>query len=45
MSVRILEMVREKAVGDKEIISYINNQLKGTLDELGISTPEELGLN
>ncbi|XP_065673037.1 cytochrome c oxidase subunit 5A, mitochondrial-like [Hydra vulgaris] len=45
MSVRILEMVREKAAGDKEIISFINNQLKGTLDELGISTPEELSLN
>ena len=44
MSVRILEMIRDKACGDKEIYNYILQQCRGTIDELGLSTPEELGI-
>ena len=44
MSVRILEMIRDKACGDKEIYNYILQQCRGTIDELGCSTPEELGI-
>ena len=44
MSVRILEMVRDKACGDKEIYNYVLQQCRGTIDELGASTPEELGI-
>ena len=44
MSVRILEMIRDKAVGDKEIYNYILQQCRGTIDELGCSTPEEIGI-
>lgn len=44
MAVRILEAVKEKAAGDQKIYSYIIDGVKPTLEELGISTPEELGL-
>ncbi|KXJ28819.1 cytochrome c oxidase subunit 5A, mitochondrial [Exaiptasia diaphana] len=44
MSVRILEAVKDKAVGNKEIYSYILQECKPVIEELGISTPEELGL-
>ena len=44
MSVRIIEMIRDKACGDKEIYNYILQQCRGTIDELGLSTPEELGI-
>ena len=44
MTVRIFEMIKDKAVGDKEIYNYILQQCKPTIDELGLSTPEELGL-
>merc|ERR1712002_68019 len=45
MTVRIFEMIKQKAAGDKEIYNYILQQVKPTIDELGLSTPEELGLN
>ena len=44
LAVRILEAVKEKAAGDPKIYSYIMEAVKPTLVELGISTPEELGL-
>ena len=44
MAVRILEAVKEKAAGDKRIYTYIVGAVKPTLDELGLNTPEELGL-
>lgn len=44
MTVRIFEMVKDKACGDKEIYNYILQQCKGAIDELGLNTPEELGL-
>ncbi|XP_003386898.1 PREDICTED: cytochrome c oxidase subunit 5A, mitochondrial-like [Amphimedon queenslandica] len=44
MAIRILEAVKEKAAGNKEIYSYIIKEIKPTLDELGLNTPEELGL-
>ena len=44
MAIRILEAVKEKAAGSDEIYSYIIKEVRPTLDELGIDTPEELGL-
>ena len=44
MAIRVLEAVKEKAAGNQTIYTYIMNGVKPTLDELGISTPEELGL-
>lgn len=44
MSVRILEAVKDKAVGNKEIYNYILQECRPVIEELGISTPEELGL-
>ncbi|XP_018414431.1 PREDICTED: cytochrome c oxidase subunit 5A, mitochondrial [Nanorana parkeri] len=44
-SVRILEAVKDKAGPHKEIYPYIIQELRPTLDELGIPTPEELGLD
>ncbi|XP_078006932.1 cytochrome c oxidase subunit 5A, mitochondrial isoform X1 [Phascolarctos cinereus] len=44
-AVRILEVVKDKAGPHKEIYPYIIQELRPTLDELGISTPEELGLD
>jgi cytochrome c oxidase subunit 5a len=44
MAVRILEAVKQKAAGDAKIYSYIMGEIKSTLDELGLKTPEELGL-
>uniref|UniRef100_G3WTM6 Cytochrome c oxidase subunit 5A, mitochondrial n=1 Tax=Sarcophilus harrisii TaxID=9305 RepID=G3WTM6_SARHA len=44
-AVRILEAVKDKAGPHKEIYPYIIQELRPTLDELGISTPEELGLD
>lgn len=45
MAIRILEAVKDKAAGDATIYSYIIESVKPTLEELGISTPEELGLD
>lgn len=44
MAIRILEAVKEKAAGSEEIYSYIINEVRPTLEELGLNTPEELGL-
>ncbi|XP_053320600.1 cytochrome c oxidase subunit 5A, mitochondrial [Spea bombifrons] len=44
-AVRILEAVKDKAGPHKEIYPYVIQELRPTLDELGISTPEELGLD
>ncbi len=44
MGIRILEAVKEKTAGNDEIYSYIIKEVQPTLDELGINTPEELGL-
>ena len=44
LTTRILEMVKMKcAANEKELWPYMLQELKPTLDELGISTPEELG--
>ena len=45
MAIRILEAVKDKAAGDATIYKYIIESVKPTLDELGVSTPEELGLD
>lgn len=44
LTVRIFESVKSKAAGSQEIYSYILQELKPTMEELGLSTPEELGL-
>ena len=44
MAVRILEAVKEKGAGSKEIYNYILKEIKPTMDELGLPTPEELGI-
>ncbi|XP_017672345.1 cytochrome c oxidase subunit 5A, mitochondrial [Pipra filicauda] len=44
-TVRILEVVKDKAGPHKEIYPYVIQELRPTLSELGISTPEELGLD
>ncbi|XP_060932250.1 cytochrome c oxidase subunit 5A, mitochondrial-like [Limanda limanda] len=44
-AVRILEAVKHKAGPHKEIYPYLIQELKPTLDELGVSTPEELGID
>ena len=44
MGVRVLEAVKDKAAGNNDIYNYILQQCKPTIEELGISTPEELGL-
>uniref|UniRef100_A0A2R8P7Z2 Cytochrome c oxidase subunit 5A, mitochondrial n=1 Tax=Callithrix jacchus TaxID=9483 RepID=A0A2R8P7Z2_CALJA len=44
-TVRILEAVKDKAGPHKEIYPYVIQELRPTLNELGISTTEELGLD
>uniref|UniRef100_A0A8C3RNN3 Cytochrome c oxidase subunit 5A, mitochondrial n=1 Tax=Chelydra serpentina TaxID=8475 RepID=A0A8C3RNN3_CHESE len=44
-AVRILEVVKDKAGPHKEVYPYVIQELRPTLNELGISTPEELGLD
>uniref|UniRef100_A0A4X2KM05 Cytochrome c oxidase subunit 5A, mitochondrial n=2 Tax=Vombatus ursinus TaxID=29139 RepID=A0A4X2KM05_VOMUR len=44
-AVCVLEVVKDKAGPHKEIYPYIIQELRPTLEELGISTPEELGLD
>lgn len=46
LAVRFLESVKDKAgsYADK-IYPYILEEIRPTLDELGINTPEELGYN
>lgn len=44
MAVRVLEAVKQKACGNQKIYSYILEEIRPTLDHLGLKTPEELGL-
>ncbi|KAJ4938146.1 hypothetical protein JOQ06_002772 [Pogonophryne albipinna] len=44
-AIRILEAVKDKAGPHKDIYPYLIQELKPTLEELGISTPEELGID
>lgn len=44
MAVRILEAVKEKAAGNQDVYSYVMGAVKPTLEEIGLRTPEELGL-
>ncbi|XP_076842266.1 cytochrome c oxidase subunit 5A, mitochondrial-like [Brachyhypopomus gauderio] len=44
-AVRILEAVKDKSGSHKEIYPYVIQELRPTLTELGISTPEELGID
>ncbi|XP_055147277.1 cytochrome c oxidase subunit 5A, mitochondrial-like [Symphalangus syndactylus] len=44
-AVGILEAVKDKAGPHKEIYPYVIQELRPTLNELRISTPEELGLD
>ena len=37
--------LKDKAGGNKNIYPYMLQELRPTLDELNISTPEELGLD
>lgn len=43
LAVRYLEAVLRKAENKKEIVDYLMNEVRPTLNELGISTPAELG--
>ncbi|KAI6656743.1 Cytochrome c oxidase subunit 5A, mitochondrial-like [Oopsacas minuta] len=43
-AIRVLESVKLKAGGNPEIYDYVIQELKPTLTELGIPTPEELGV-
>jgi len=43
LTMRILEAVRFRAQINKDIYPYVLKEIKPTLDELGISTPEDLG--
>jgi len=44
-AIRILEAVKDKSGPHKDIYPYLLQELKPTLSELGISTPEELGID
>ncbi|XP_040018924.1 cytochrome c oxidase subunit 5A, mitochondrial [Gasterosteus aculeatus] len=44
-AVRILEAVKDKAGPHKDIYPYLIQELKPTLEELSIPTPEELGID
>ena len=44
-AVHILEVVKDKAGAHKEIYPYVIQEFRPTLNELGISTLEELGLD
>ncbi|KAJ8272272.1 hypothetical protein COCON_G00111310 [Conger conger] len=44
-AIRILEAVKNKSGSHKDIYPYVIQELRPTLDELGISTPEELGID
>merc|ERR1712117_860233 len=45
LTTRILEITEQKSQINKEIWPYMIQELKPTLDELGILTPEEMGYN
>ncbi|XP_061576924.1 cytochrome c oxidase subunit 5A, mitochondrial [Cololabis saira] len=44
-ALRILEAVKDKSGPHKDIYPYLIQELRPTLDELGIPTPEELGMD
>uniref|UniRef100_A0A8C2K474 Cytochrome c oxidase subunit 5A, mitochondrial n=1 Tax=Cyprinus carpio TaxID=7962 RepID=A0A8C2K474_CYPCA len=44
-AIRILEAVKDKSGPHKEIYPYVLQELRPTLSELGIPTPEELGID
>ncbi|XP_068169027.1 cytochrome c oxidase subunit 5Aa [Antennarius striatus] len=44
-AIRILEAVKDKAGPHKDIYPYVIQELRPILDELGVSTPEELGID
>ncbi|XP_024260603.1 cytochrome c oxidase subunit 5A, mitochondrial [Oncorhynchus tshawytscha] len=44
-AIRILEAVKDKSGPHKDIYPYLIQELRPTLDELGISTPEDLGMD
>ena len=44
LAVRILESVKEKAAGDQKVYSFVMEGVKPTLEELGLETPEKLGI-
>ncbi|XP_016352057.1 cytochrome c oxidase subunit 5A, mitochondrial-like [Sinocyclocheilus anshuiensis] len=44
-AIRILEAVKDKSGPHKEIYPYVLQELQPTLNELGIPTPEELGID
>ena len=44
LAVRTLEAVKEKAAGDQKIYKYVLDEIRPTLEELGLPTPEELNL-
>jgi len=43
LTTRFLEAVKMRAETNKDIYPYVLKEIKPTLDELGINTPEELG--
>ena len=43
-AIRVLESIKLKSSGNPEIYDYVIQELKPTLTELGIPTPEELGI-
>lgn len=43
LAVRYLEAVFRKANYKKEIVDYLMNEIRPTLNELGVSTPAEMG--
>lgn len=45
LAVRYLEAVQRKANYKKEVVDYLMNEIRPTLNELGISTPDEMGYN
>jgi len=43
LTMRFLEAVKMRAATNKDIYPYVLKEIKPTLEELGISTPEDLG--
>ncbi|XP_046454134.1 cytochrome c oxidase subunit 5A, mitochondrial-like [Daphnia pulex] len=43
LAIRFLETVKDKCGGKAEIYPYILQEIRPTLNQLGLSTPEELG--
>jgi cytochrome c oxidase subunit 5a len=43
LTTRFLEAIKMRCETNKELYPYILKEIKPTLDELGVSTPEEMG--